>query len=162
MFLSIFKISLILVTVGIIWISLVFNQNQFEIDSIQLNRSNSYEMKFGFFGNDTGFYKIYIPEFIGEEVYIQILDSNQNIIKEEMIKTKMSVGYFEHSEDGDYFLKVTNLAKNKINLELQIGDTNSKNMMGPGIMILVGILFLVVISFFKIKNYNTAQPDEKI
>ena len=162
MFLSIFKISLILVTVGIIWISLVFNQNQFEIDSIQLNRSNSYEMKFGFFGNDIGFYKIYIPEFIGEEVYIQILDSNQNIIKEEMIKTKMSVGYFNHSEDGDYFLKVTNLAKNKINLELQIGDTNSKNMIGPGIMILVGVLSLVVTSFFKIKNYNTAQPDEKI
>lgn len=162
MFLSIFKISLILVTVGIIWISLVFNQNQFEIDTIQLNRSNSYEMKFGFFGNDIGFYKIYIPEFIGEEVYIQILDSNQNIIKEEMIKTKMSVGYFEHSEDGNYFLKVTNLAKNKINLELQIGDTNSKNMIGPGIMILVGVLSLVVISFFKIKNYNTAQPDEKI
>jgi hypothetical protein len=49
-----------------------------------------------------------------------------------------------------------------VNLEMELGDTNSKQMTGPGITIFVGILVLIGLSFFKIKNYNIAQPDENI
>ena len=145
-----------------IWISVVFVENQIIFEKISLNQSNSYQISSEFYGKDIGFYKVYMPDFSGEEIFIQILDINENVVKEEKIKTKMSVGYFDYSQDGKYFLKVTNLAKNKVNLEMELGDTNSKQMTGPGIMIFVGILVLVVLSFFKIKNYNIAQPDENI
>ena len=45
---------------------------------------------------------------------------------------------------------------------MEFGDTNSQEMIPAGILILVGAVTLVVMSFLKIKNYKMAQPDENI
>ena len=75
---------------------------------------------------------------------------------------RSSVGYFDFNEDGEYTVKVTNLAKNQINLELEFANTNSKEMIPPGIMILGGSIAMIIMSYLKIKNYKMAQPDENI
>ncbi|KFM22163.1 hypothetical protein AAA799B03_00185 [Marine Group I thaumarchaeote SCGC AAA799-B03] len=159
---SLFKIGLTLVIVGIIWISIIFADTEKIQEQVNLKQSSSFEIKSQFTGTGIGFYKAYMPEFSGQEIFIQILDVKDNVIQEQIIQTKMSVGYFDFDEDGIYTAKVTNLAKNQVNLEIEFGDTNSKNMTPPGIMILVGTIAMIVMSYLKIKDHKMAQPDENI
>ncbi|WP_428324934.1 hypothetical protein [Nitrosopumilus sp.] len=157
-----FKIGLALVIVGMIWISIIFADTEKSFEEAILKQSSSFEIKSQFTGTDIGFYKAYMPEFAGEEIFVQILDVKENVIQEQIIQTKMSVGYFDFNEDGVYTIKVTNLAKNQINLEVEFGNTDSKDMIPPGIMILVGSISMIVMSYLKIKNHKMAQPDENI
>jgi hypothetical protein len=159
---SLFKIGLALVIVGMVWISVIFVDTEKTLEQITLKQSSSFEIKSQFTVIDIGFYKVYMPEFAGEEVFVQVLDVKESVIQEQFIQTKMSVGYFDVNEDGEYTLKVTNLAKNQVNLEIEFGNTNSKKMIPAGIMILVGSITMIVMSYLKIKNYKMAQPDENI
>ena len=157
-----FKIGLVLVIVGMIWISIIFANTEKIHDGIILKQSSSFEIKSQFTGTDIGYYKVYMPEFGGEEIFVQILDINDNVIQEQIIQTKMSVGYFDFNEDGEYTAIVTNLAKNQVNLDIEFGNTNSKEMIPAGIMILVGSISMIVMSYLKIKNHKMEQPDENI
>ncbi|MFB5623650.1 MAG: hypothetical protein ACE5RP_01885 [Nitrosopumilus sp.] len=156
------KIGLILVIIGMVWTALIFDETEKKYDSIILKESSSFETKSEFSGTDIGYFKIYMPEFSGEEVFVQILDTKDNVIQEEMVQTKMSVGYFDFSEDGEHTIKITNIAKNPINLQIEFGNTNSQKMLPSGIMILVGAVVIMIVSYFKIKNYNIEQPEENI
>ena len=157
-----FKISLVLIIVGMIWISLIFNETEKTYDSILLKQSNSIEVKSEFSGIDIGYYKVYMPEFAGDEIFAQVLDTNDNVIEEQKIQTKMSVGYFHFNESGIYTVKITNISKDPIDLQIEFGNTNSQKMTPPGIMILVGVLGMMVISYMKIKNHSIEQPEENI
>jgi len=157
-----FKIGLVLVVVGMIWTAFIFDETEKKYDSIVLKQSNSFETKLSFSGIDIGYFKLYMPEFTGEEVFVQILDPKENIIQEQMVQTKMSVAYFDFNEDGEYTIKITNIAKNPIDLQVEFGNTNSQKMYPSGILILVGALVIMIISYLKIKNYNIEQPEENI
>jgi len=106
--------------VGIIWISFIFVETEKTHDTILLKQSDSFELNSKFTGIDIGFYKVYMPEFAGEEVFVQILDTKDNVIREERIQTKMSVGYFDFNEDGIHTVKVTNISKLKAFLPFSI------------------------------------------
>ena len=157
-----FKISLVLVIVGMLWVSLVFNETEKVYDSILLKQSNSIEVKSEFLGVDIGYYKLYMPEFVGEEVFVQVLDDSDNVIEEQKVQTKMSVGYFDFNKNGIYTIKITNISENQINLQIEFGNTNSQKMIPAGITILVGALGMMIASYMKIKNYNIEQPEENI
>lgn len=159
---SLFKIGLALVIVGMVWISIIFADTEKIQEQTILKQSSSFEVKSQFTGTDIGFYKVYMPKFSGEEVFIQILDVKDNVIEEQIIQTKMSVGYFDFSEDGVYTVKITNLAKNQVNLEIEFGNTNSQEMIPPGVLVLIGSIAMIVMAYLKIKNYKMAQPDENI
>jgi hypothetical protein len=157
-----FKIGLVLVIIGMVGVSLIFNETEKTHDSVLLKESNSFKTKSELTGSDIGYYKFYMPEFSGEEIFVQILDTKDNIIQEQKVQTKMSVGYFDFSENGIYTLKVTNISKNPINLQMEFGNTNSQKMYPTGIMILAGALLMIITSYFKIKNYKIAHPEENI
>ena len=159
---SLFKLGLILVIGGCVWISFIFSESEKIQDMQILSQSSSMELKLEMFGNEIGFYKIFMPQFNGNEMFIQIRDNNGNVIQEEKIQTKMSVGYFDFNEDGTYTIKITNISKDQINLQIEFGNTNSQQMIPAGILILVGSVTLIVMSYLRIKNYNMAQPDENI
>ena len=159
---SLFKLGLGLTIIGIIWISFVFAETEKTQGTILLKQSNSFELKSEFTGVDIGFYRVYMPEFAGEEVFVQILDTKDNVIREELIRTKMSVGYFDFYEDGTHTIKVTNISKNQINLQVEFGNTKSQEMTPAGILILAGAVTMIVRSYLKIKNYKIEQPDENI
>lgn len=156
------KIGLILVIIGMIWTGLIFDETEKKHDSIILKESSSFETKSEFSGADIGYFKIYMPEFSGEEVFVQALDTKDNVIKEQKVQTKMSVGYFDFDQDGEHTIKITNIAENPINLQIEFGNTNSQKMLPSGIMILVGALVIMIVSYFKIKNYSIEQPEENI
>ena len=159
---SAFKIGLVLVIIGMIWVSIIFNETEKNHEDTLLKKSSSIESKLEFTGTDIGYYKIYMPDFNDESVFVQILDKNLNIIQEQKVNTKFSVAYFDFSRDGVYTIKVSNISENSINVQIEFGDTHSQKMIAPGIMILVGSLIMMLISYLKIKNYNIEQPDENI
>ena len=115
-----------------------------------------------FKGKGIGYYKVFMPEFAGNQVFVQILDKNQNIISEDIIQTKMSVGYFDFEKSGIYTIKITNPTENQINLKIELGDASSDAMIPPGVMILVGAVMIIVSSYMKLKNYRIEQPDKNI
>lgn len=145
-----------------IWISFVFLQGDKISEEFVLKSTNSYDMELSFSGKDIGYYKIFMPEFTGEQVFVQILDDNLNVISEENIQTKMSVGYFDFEKSGKYTLRISNLSENQVNLDIEFGETNSETMIPPGIMILIGVVMIIVMSYVKLKNYNIEQPDKNI
>ncbi|WP_299290852.1 hypothetical protein [Nitrosopumilus sp.] len=160
--LSLFKIGLILVVSGSIWIAVIFENNERVHDEVSLKQSTSFEIKSSFIGSDIGFYRVFMPEFDGEEIFVQTLDPNENILEEKKIQTKLSVGYFDYNTNGIHTIKITNISKNSVYIQLELGDTNSKEMIPAGILILVGSITLIIMSYFKLRNYNMAQPDENI
>jgi hypothetical protein len=157
-----FKLGLVLVIVGMIWTAFIFDETEKRYDSIVLKQSNSFEVKSEFFGTDIGYYKLYMPEFAGEEIFVQVLDTKENVIAEQMVQTKLSVGYFDFNGNGEYTLKITNIAKNQIDIKTEFGNTNSQKMLPSGIMVLVGALVMMIMSYMKIKNYKIEQPEENI
>ena len=148
--------------IGMIWISFVFLQGDKIYEEIVLKSTNSYDIELNFEGKGIGYYKVFMPEFAGNQVFIQILDNNLNVISEEGVQTKMSVGYFDFEKSGIYTAKITNPSENQINLEIELGDASSDSMISPGVMILVGAVMIIVSSYMKLKNYRIEQPDKNI
>ena len=157
-----FKLGVILTILGVIWIGIIFDQTDKAHDSLTLEKLSSHELSTIFTGTGIGYYKIHVPEFAGQQFFIQILDTKDNVIREEKIQTKLSVGYFDYKNDGAHTIKVTNIFKDSMNLQIEFGATNSHKMTIPGIFIFVGVITMMITSFLKIKNYNIEQPDENI
>jgi hypothetical protein len=148
--------------IGMIWISLVFLQGDKISEEIVLKSTNSYDLELNFNGKGIGYYKVFMPEFARNQVFVQILDNNQNVISEENVQTKMSVGYFDFEKSGTYTVKITNPSENQINLQVELGDAESETMIPPGIVILVGAVMIIVSAYMKLKNYRIEQPEENI
>lgn len=157
-----FKLGLALVIIGIVWTSFIFDETEKKYDSILLKQSNSFEVKSEFSGIDIGYYKLYMPQFAGEGIFVQILDTKKNVIAEQIVQTKLSVGYFDFDENGEHILKITNIAKNQIDVQIEFGNTNSQKMLPSGIIVLVGAVIMMIMAYIKIKNYNIEQPEENI
>lgn len=159
---SLFKLGIILSVVGMIWISWVFLEGNNITEEFQLEISNSHSVDLDFKGEGIGYYKILMPKYLGHEIFVQVLDNDKNIISEQNVHTKMSVGYFEFKKSGKYTINVINISKEKINMQIDIGETNSQNMIPSGIMILIGSIMIITTSFIKLKNYKIEHPDENI
>ncbi len=157
-----FKVGIGLTVLGMFWLSVVFDEGERISESFSLKSLGSTEIEMNFEGKDIGYYKIFIPEFSGEGVFVQILDQNQNIISDGIVETKMSVGYFDFEEGGTYVAKITNLSNDQMNLEFELGDTNGREMIMPGIVTLAGGLMIVIASYIKLRDYRIEQPDENI
>jgi len=156
-----FKVGIGLTILGMVWLSVVFDEGDRISESFLLKSSDSIKIEMNFEGKDIGYYKIFLPEFSGEGVFVQILDQNQNIISDGIVETKMSVGYFDF-EGGTYVAKITNLLNDQMNLEVEFGDTNGREMIMPGIVTLAGGLMIVISLYIKLRDYRIEQPDENI
>ena len=159
---SFFKIGIILGIIGIIWISIIFLQTDKISEEFQLESLNSHRLQLDFEGEDIGYYKIFMPEFAGEEVFVQILDTKKSVISEQSVQTKMSVAYFDFYKSGDYTVNITNISKKVIILQVELGNTNAQDMIPSGIMIGISGILIMIASFIKLKNYKIEHPDENI
>jgi len=148
--------------IGMIWISFVFLQGDKTSENIVIESTISHNLSLNFKGNGIGYYKVFMPEFAGNQVFAQILDKNNNIISEKNIQTKLSVGYFNFEKSGKYTIKITNPSEDRVNLQIELGDTNSEVIILPGIMILVGSIMIMTTSYVKLKNYRIEHPDKNI
>ena len=144
-----------------ILLSFFFYEGNRTLENFSIKPSDSAELEMEFEGKDIGYYKIFMPEFSGDGVFVQILDQNQNVVSDGIVETKMSVGYFDF-KGGAYVIKITNLSNDQMNIEIEFGDTNGREMVMPGIVTLTGGLMIVVASYYKLRDYRIEQPDENI
>ena len=141
---------------------MVFNEGHRVSDVFLLEETSSRNITTELQGSDIGYYKIFTEEFAEERIFVQILDANSNIIEEQEIQTKMSVGYFEIKKDGKYYAKITNLTENPIITEVEFGETRSQDMVPAGSLLLASSVIMIIATYVKMKNYKIAQPDENI
>ena len=148
--------------IGIIWLSFVFFQGERVSEEFSIKSSDTAELEMFFEGSDIGYYKIFMPNFSRTGVFVQILDQNYNVISDGIVQTKMSVGYFDYEKEGRYSLKISNVSNDQKTIAVEFGETNSKQMVIPGVITLGGGLITTAATFIKLRNYRTAQPDENI
>ena len=160
--LSLFKIGIGLIILGTIWLYVVFSQGERTWDNFYLKPSDSREIDMYFEGADIAYYKIFMSEFSSDGVFVQIMDQNRNIISDGVIATKMSVGYFDFEKSETYAIKITNLSNQQIELEVEFGETNGREMVIPGVITLAGGVMMVVSLYIKLRDYRIEQPDENI
>ena len=160
--LSLFKIGLILSIIGAVWIGVAFMEAEKVFESYDLNPSQTITLDIQLQDTGIGFYRIFIPDFAGDALFVQILDPNGNILADKRIETKMAVNYFDFEYDGKYVLKATNLSEDLKIVEIEFGDTNSSEMKIPGVSLGIGLMLIIISTFRKLQNYRTAQPEEKI
>lgn len=157
-----FKIGLILTIIGAVWLGVVFWQAEKVSESFNLESAQTVTVDIMLQDSGIAFYKIFIPNFAGDAVFVQILDSNENILVDKRIETKMAVNYFDFDYSGKYTLKATNLSEDAKIIEVQLGDMNITEIRIPGIIMIIGLLIILISFFRKLQNYRTAQPEENI
>jgi hypothetical protein len=160
--LSMFKFGLFLSIIGAVWLGVVFWQAEKVSESFNLEPAQTVTLDIMLPGSGIAFYKIFIPDFTGDALFVQILDSNENILVDKRIETKMAVNYFDFDYGGKYTLKATNLSKDTKIIEVEVGDMNITEMRIPGIIMIIGLLIIIISFFRKLQNYRTAQPEENI
>lgn len=160
--LSIFKFGLILTIIGAVWLGVIFWQTEKVFESFNLEPAQTVTLDIMLQDSGVVFYKIFMPGFVGDAVFVQILDSNENVLEDKIIETKMAVNYFDYDYSGKYSLKATNLSEHTKIIEVEFGDMSITEMRIPGIMMIIGLLIIIISFFRKLQNYRTAQPEENI
>jgi hypothetical protein len=159
---SLFKLGLVLAIIGIIWVGFVFLQSEKTYQKIGLEAGQTGTIIGNFEDSGIGFYQLTMPEFSRDSLFIQILDSHENVIADKKIETKKAVNYFDFSSSGQYVLKITNLSERLVEVEVEFGDTNVSVIRIPAIVVLSGIVLMIISSARKLWSYKMAQPSEKI
>jgi len=159
---SIIKIGIILSIIGMVWISIEFLEGDRISEEFVLKSQSANSINLDFEDTGIGYYKIFMPEYLGYKIFVQVIDNDENIISEQNVHTKMSVSYFKFEKSGTYSINIVNMSKEQIDLQVEVGETNSQNLIPAGIMVLVGTIIIITTSFLKLKNYKIEQPDENI
>ena len=148
--LSMFKISIALIVIGTIWIGFITVNSHNMTENFTLNVAQTGAVEINL-SEDMGFYKVAIPE-LGDSVFVQILDPNENIISDKKLETKLAINYFDINQNGIYTLKITNIADNYFPIQIQMGQINTEELQYPGIVVISGILLLIIYSFLVLQN----------
>ena len=157
-----FKVGLILTIIGAVWLGVVFWQAQKVSESFNLEPAQTVTLDIMLQDSGVAFYKIFMPDFVDDALFVQIIDSKGNILVDKKIETKMAVNYFDFDYSGKYTLKVTNFSEDTKIIEVEVGDINIIDMRIPGIAMIIGLLIIIISFFRKLQNYSTAQPEENI
>jgi len=158
---SLFKIGLILSIIGVVFVGYGFYEGEKISQTFLLDTEQTESLDLRLQDSGIGFYKISVPD-LGDSVFIQIVDSQHNVLADKKIETKTAVNYFDFETSDVYTLKVTNLSDHQISVQIEFGDTNLSQISYPGIVLYVGLVLLMISGYRRLKNYKIAQPDENI
>ena len=156
---TVFQIGLLATITGILVAAYLFTDTQKINQDIVLDTSQiiSLEKNFQIMHNqqDIGFFKVYTPQFQNNIIFVQILDISQNVIADKKIQTKMAINYFDIDKTGLYTIKVTNLSQEPIYIEIEFGQTNSNQLIYPGIIIIVGVVTMIGSAYKKLNKISS-------
>ncbi len=156
--LSSFKNGIIIISIGIVWMWLIFSDgiNESELISIIPQKSKTFDLPLT--GQGIAFYEINIKNYQQNPLFVQVLDQKGNIIAEQKIHTILSENYFDFSNKGNYVIRIKNFSEKNIEFSIRYGDTKLEELLIPEIVTFVGSTIMVFAIFRKMKYYSTAQP----
>ena len=146
--------------IGSIWIVLAFSTAEKISQDITIGTKESSSVDLDLKNKGLGFYKITIPNYSKETILVKVLDPQGNMVDLKRIGTKMSVNYFEFSYTGKYILEITNLSERSIQISVEFGNTKASEFTFPSSIALIGACLIVWSGYKKLRNYNTAHPEE--
>lgn len=155
---SSFKNGIIIISIGIVWIWLIFSDgiNESELISIIPQKSKTFDLPLT--GQGIAFYEIHIKNYQQNPLFVQVLDPKGNIIVEQKIHTILSENFFDFSNKGNYIIRITNFSEKNIEFSIRYGDTKLEQLLIPEIVTFVGSTIMVFAIFRKMKYYSIAQP----
>jgi len=156
---SLFKIGLILSIIGVVFVGYGFYEGEKISQTFLLDTEQTESLDLRLQDSGISFYKISVPD-LGDSVFIQIVDSQHNVLADKKIETKTAVNYFDFENSDVYTIKVTNLSDHQISVQIEFGDINLSQIRYPGIVFYVGVVLLMISGYRRLKNYKIAQPDE--
>jgi hypothetical protein len=156
--LTVFRIALIAIAIGSIWIGIVFSHTVKDLKDFSLDKSDSVSMPLVFYGVGIGFYEISSNQY-NNSILAKVLDSNGNYLDMKIITNKETVNYFIFQHTGKFTLELTNLSANPVQLTVEFGDTKYQEFLIPSLMIFTGACLLMFVGYRRLKSYITAQPE---
>ena len=155
---SSFKNGIIIISIGIVWMWLIFSDgiNESELISIIPQKSKTFDLPLT--GQGIAFYEIYIKNYQQNPLFVQVLDQKGNIIAEQKIHTILSENYFDFSNKGNYIIRITNFSEKNIEFSIRYGDTKLEQLLIPEVVTFVGSTIMVFAIFRRMKYYSIAQP----
>jgi hypothetical protein len=155
---SSFKSGIIIISIGIVWMWLIFSDGINESELISINSQKSKTFDLPLTGQGIAFYEIHIKNYQQNPLFVQILDPKGNIIAEQKIHTILSENYFDFSNKGNYIIRITNFSEKNIDFSIRYGDTKLEELLIPEIITFVGSTIMVFAIFRRMKYYSIAQP----
>jgi hypothetical protein len=155
---SSFKSGIIIISIGIVWMWLIFSDGINESELISINSQKSKTFDLPLTGQGIAFYEIHIKNYQQNPLFVQILDPKGNIIAEQKIHTILSENYFDFSNKGNYIIRITNFSEKNIDFSIRYGDTKLEELLIPEIITFVGSTIMIFAIFRRMKNYSIAQP----
>jgi len=155
---SSFKNGIIIISIGIVWMWLIFSDgiNESELISINPQKSKTFDLLLT--GQGIAFYEIHIKNYQQNPLFVQVLDSKGNIIAEQKVHTILSENFFDFSNKGNYVIRITNFSEKNIEFSIRYGDTKLEQLLIPEIITFVGSNILIYAVFRRMKYYSIAQP----
>ncbi len=155
---SSFKNGIIIISIGIVWMWLIFSVGINESELISINSQKSKTFDLPLTGQGIAFYEIHIKNYQQNPLFVQILDPKGNIIAEQKIHTILSENYFDFSNKGNYIIRITNFSEKNIEFSIRYGDTKLEQLLIPEVVTFVGSTIMVFAIFRRMKYYSIAQP----
>jgi len=157
---SSFKIGLALLSIASIWIVIVFSGGEKISYTTDLESKETTSLELDLNKNGIGFYILTIPNYSKNIIFVQISDSNGNVIADKKIATKMAVNYFKFSHSGRYNLEITNISEGSVKIQADFGDTKAGELLIPLFISFSGAGFVIFSGYKKLSSQSTAQPEE--
>jgi len=157
---SSFKIGLALLSIASIWIMIVFSGGEKISYTTDLESKETTSLELDLNKNGIGFYILTIPNYSKNILFVQISDSNGNVIADKKIATKMAVNYFKFSHSGRYNMEITNISEGSVKIQADFGDTKAGELLIPLFISFSGAGFVIFSGYKKLSSQSTAQPEE--
>ena len=157
---SSFKIGVALLSIASIWIMIVFSGGEKISYTTDLESKETTSLELDLNKNGIGFYILTIPNYSKNIIFVQISDSNGNVIADKKIATKMAVNYFEFSHSGRYNMEITNISEGSVKIQADFGDTKAGELLIPLFISFSGAGFVIFSGYKKLSSQSTAQPEE--
>ncbi len=155
---SSFKNGIIIISIGIVWMWVIFSDGINESELISINPQKSKTFDLPLTGQGIAFYEIHIKNYQQSPLFVQVLDSKGNIIAEQKVHTILSENFFDFSNKGNYVIRITNFSETNIEFSIRYGDTKLEQLLIPEIITFVGSTILIYAVFRRMKYYSIAQP----
>ena len=155
-----FRIGLALLIIASIWIAIVFSSGEKISHTTDLESKETTRLDLDLNKDGIGFYILNVPNYSRDILFVQITDSNGNVIEDKKIETKMAVNYFKFSHSGLYSMKITNFSENPVRIEAEFGDAKVNELLIPLLVSFSGAGFVIFSGYKKLSSQSTAQPEE--
>ncbi len=151
-----FKMGIILLAMGAIWIGIVFQQAAKESDIFSLEKSDSGTLSIKVEGAGIGYYLLSSNGY-ENDILVKVVDSHGNFLDIRKVTNKITVNYFHFEHTDKVTLEVSNLSDKSVQLSTALGDTKFQEFTFPALMVFFGSCLLVFSGYRMLKLHYSAS-----